>query len=112
MLTIAVTAESADEPRVAVSPDTVKKLTALGATVRIESGAGSRSRFTDEMYKEQGAEIAASGSAALSGADIFLKVRRPSAEEVAQLKPGALVVANLAPHDDRPGLDALAAKNV
>ncbi len=111
MLTIAVTAESADEPRVAVSPDTVKKLTALGATVRIESGAGSRSRFTDEMYKEQGAEIAASGSAALSGADIFLKVRRPSAEEVAQLKPGALVVANLAPHDDRPGLDALAAKN-
>ena len=51
MLTIAVTAESADEPRVAVSPDTVKKLTALGATVRIEKGAGARSRFTDDMYK-------------------------------------------------------------
>jgi NAD(P) transhydrogenase subunit alpha len=111
MLTIAVTAENAEEPRVAVSPDTVKKLTALGATVRIESGAGARSRFTDEMYKAQGAEIAASANAALSGADILLKVRRPSPEEVAQLKSGALVAANLAPHDDRPGLDALAAKN-
>lgn len=111
MLTIAVTAESADEPRVAVSPDTVKKLTALGATVRVESGAGDRSRFTDEMLKAQGAEIVSSAAAALSGADILLKVRRPSSEEVAQLKPGALVVANLAPYDDRAGLEALAGKN-
>ncbi len=111
MLTIAVTAESADEPRVAVSPDTVKKLTALGATVRVESGAGDRSRFTDEMLKAQGAEIVSSAAAALSGADILLKVRRPSPEEVAQLKPGALVVANLAPYDDRAGLEALAGKN-
>ncbi|MCB1515961.1 MAG: NAD(P)(+) transhydrogenase (Re/Si-specific) subunit alpha, partial [Hyphomicrobiaceae bacterium] len=109
MLTIAVTAESADEPRVAVSPDTVKKLTALGATVRVESGAGDRSRFSDEAYKAQGAQIAASPGEALSGADILIKVRRPSPEEVAQMKPGALVIANLAPHDDRPGLDALAA---
>ncbi|MGD9668113.1 MAG: Re/Si-specific NAD(P)(+) transhydrogenase subunit alpha [Hyphomicrobiaceae bacterium] len=109
MLTIAVTAESADEPRVAVSPDTVKKLTALGAKVRIESGAGAKSRFTDEMYKAQGAEIASSAGAALSGADILLRVRRPSPEDVSQLKPGALVVANLAPHDDRAGLEALAA---
>ncbi|HRY06137.1 MAG TPA: Re/Si-specific NAD(P)(+) transhydrogenase subunit alpha [Hyphomicrobiaceae bacterium] len=111
MLTIAVTAESADEPRVAVSPDTVKKLTALGATVRVERGAGDRSRFTDEMLKAQGAQIADTAEATLSGADILLKVRRPSPEEVAQLKPGALVIANLAPHDERAGLEALAAKN-
>lgn len=111
MLTIAVTAESADEPRVAVSPETVKKLTALGATVRVQSGAGLRSRFTDDMYKAQGAEIAGSAGAALSGADILLKVRRPSPEDVAQLKPGALVAANLNPHDERAGLEALAAKN-
>ncbi len=111
MLTIAVTAESADEPRVAVSPDTVKKLTALGATVRVENGAGARSRFTDEMYKAQGAEIASSAGAALSGADLLVKVRRPAPDEVAQLKPGALVIANLAPHDDKVGLEALAAKN-
>ncbi len=111
MFTIAATAESADEPRVAVSPDTVKKLAALGATVRIQKGAGTRSRFTDEMYKAQGAEIVESAAAALSGADVLLAVRRPSAETVAQLKPGAIVIANLAPHDDRPGLEALAAKN-
>lgn len=111
MLTIAVTAESADEPRVAVSPDTVKKLAALGATVRIESGAGVRSRFTDELYKAQGAEIVPNAGAALSGADMLLAVRRPSPETVAQIKPGGMVIANLAPHDDRPGLEALAAKN-
>ncbi len=111
MLTIAVTAESADEPRVAVSPDTVKKLAALGATVRIESGAGARSRFTDELYEAQGAEIVPNAGAALSGADMLLAVRRPSPETVAQIKPGGMVIANLAPHDDRPGLEALAATN-
>ena len=43
MVTIAVTAEPADEPRVAVSPETVKKLVGLGATVKVEAGAGGRS---------------------------------------------------------------------
>ncbi|MFV0367959.1 MAG: Re/Si-specific NAD(P)(+) transhydrogenase subunit alpha [Hyphomicrobiaceae bacterium] len=108
MLTIAVTAENADEPRVAVSPETVKKYTALGATVKVESGAGAKSRFTDDMYKAQGAEIAGSAGEALNGADILIKVRRPSPEEVSQLKDGALVIANLQPFDDRPGLETLA----
>ncbi|MCB1526785.1 MAG: Re/Si-specific NAD(P)(+) transhydrogenase subunit alpha [Hyphomicrobiaceae bacterium] len=108
MLTIAVTAENADEPRVAVSPETVKKYTALGATVKVESGAGTRSLFTDDMYKAQGAEIVGSANEALNGADILIKVRRPSSEEVSQLKDGALVIANLQPFDDRPGLEALA----
>ncbi|MCC7251921.1 MAG: NAD(P)(+) transhydrogenase (Re/Si-specific) subunit alpha, partial [Hyphomicrobium sp.] len=51
MVTIAVTHESPDEPRVAVSPETVKKLAALGAKVRVEAGAGGRSRFSDEALK-------------------------------------------------------------
>src|SRR6185312_2065125 len=59
MVTIAVTSESADEPRVAVSPDTVKKFTGLGAKVRVESGAGLRSRFSDEAYRAAGAETVA-----------------------------------------------------
>jgi H+-translocating NAD(P) transhydrogenase subunit alpha len=108
MVTIAVTAERDDEPRVAVSPETVKKLTALGATVRVQAGAGKGSRFFDELLKAQGATIAASAADALSGADILLKVRRPSPDEVKALKPGAIVAAMLAPYDDRPGLDALA----
>jgi NAD(P) transhydrogenase subunit alpha len=109
MITIAVTAERDGEPRVAVSPETVKKLAALGATVKVQAGAGARSRFSDDALKAQGATIAASAAEVLSGADILLKVRRPTPEEAKALKPGAIVAAMLAPYDDRAGLEALAA---
>jgi NAD(P) transhydrogenase subunit alpha len=108
MVTIAVTREREGEPRVAVSPETVKKLTALGCIVRVQAGAGARSRFTDEGLQAQGAVIAADAAQALAGADILLTVRRPSSTDVAALRRGAIVAAMLAPHDDRPGLDALA----
>jgi NAD(P) transhydrogenase subunit alpha len=108
MVTIAVTAEAPDEPRVAVSPETVKKLSALGAKVRVEAGAGARSRFSDEALRAAGAEIAASAADALSGADILLKVRRPSPDEIRQLKPGAIVAAILDPYD-RAAIEPLAA---
>ena len=107
MVSIAVTSEAADEPRVAVSPDTVKKLLGLGATVKIESGAGARSRFSDDAYRAAGAEIV-DRATALSGADFLLKVRRPSIEEVQALKPGAMVVASIDPYGDRGALEALA----
>jgi NAD(P) transhydrogenase subunit alpha len=108
MVTIAVTAERDGEPRVAVSPETVKKLTALGCLVRVQAGAGARSRFADDTLKAAGAAIAGSASEALAGADILLKVRRPSPDELKALKPGAIVAAILAPFDDRAGLEALA----
>jgi NAD(P) transhydrogenase subunit alpha len=108
MVTIAVTAERDGEPRVAVSPETVKKLSALGATVRVQAGAGASSRFADETLKAQGASIASSAAEAANGADILLTVRRPDAATVKALKPGAIVAAMLAPYDDRAGLDALA----
>ncbi len=108
MVTIAVTAEGAEEPRVAVSPETVKKLVGAGCTVRVESGAGRRSRFSDEELKEQGAVIAANAGEALSGADVLLKVGRPEVEELQKLKPGALAVAMIDPFGDRAGLEALA----
>jgi proton-translocating NAD(P)+ transhydrogenase subunit alpha len=108
MVTIAVTGERDGEPRVAVSPETVKKLTGLGCTVRVQAGAGARSRFADSLLEAQGGKIAASAAETLNGADILLKVRRPSVEEVKALKPGAIVAAMLAPYDDRAGLDALA----
>jgi H+-translocating NAD(P) transhydrogenase subunit alpha len=112
MTTIAVMAEGDGEPRVAVSPETVRKLTGLGCTVRVQAGAGLRSRFADDALEAQGAAIAGSAAEVLSGADILLRVRRPSAEEVKALKPGAIVAAMLAPYDDRTGLDALAASGV
>ncbi len=108
MVTIAVTAEPAVEPRVAVSPETAKKLKALGAVVRVEKGAGLRSRFSDEALAAAGAELA-DGAGAAAGADILLTVRRPTVDQVKGLKPGALVVAMLDPYGDRPGLEALAA---
>ena len=109
MVTIAVTAEHGDEPRVAISPETVKKFAALGCTVKVQSGAGLRSRFSDSQLAAQGATIVPSASDALAGADILLKVRRPDAIEIAQLKPGAIVAAMAEPYGDRAALDALAA---
>ena len=86
MTIIAVTAESQPEPRVAISPDTVKKYKALGCTVRIEAGAGNRSRFSDADVGRGGCRDHAHGrTRRLQGADILLKVRRPSP----QTKPRA-----------------------
>jgi NAD(P) transhydrogenase subunit alpha len=108
MVTIAVTAERDGEPRVAVSPETVKKLTAMGLLVKVQKGAGSASRFSDALLAAQGAHIAPTAGEALGGADVFLKVRRPTADEVKALKPGAIVAAMLSPYDDRAGLETLA----
>jgi H+-translocating NAD(P) transhydrogenase subunit alpha len=109
---IAVPAEGEDEPRVAVSPETVKKFKGLGAEVRVASGAGSRSCFSDQDYAGQGAAIAASSTEAITGADVILKVRRPSAADIAAMKPGAIVAANLDPFGPRDGLEALAQAGV
>jgi NAD(P) transhydrogenase subunit alpha len=109
MVTVAVTPEAPDESRVAISPETARKLVALGCSVRVAAGSGARSRFSDETYKAQGAEVTASAAEAVEGADILLKVRRPSVEEIRGLASGGIVAAMLSPTDDRAGLDALAA---
>ena len=111
MTVIAVTAEAPPEPRVAISPDTIKKYKGLGCTVRVVKGAGAGSRFSDEALAAAGAEMVASATEALTGADILLKVRRPTADELKALKPGALVVAMISPFDDRASLDQLVATN-
>jgi H+-translocating NAD(P) transhydrogenase subunit alpha len=99
MTTIAVTAEAADEPRVALSPETAKKFAALGCKVRVQSGAGARSRFADEAYKAAGVEIMPTAKDALAGADILIKVRRPTVDEIKALKPGAMVFGIIEPYD-------------
>jgi H+-translocating NAD(P) transhydrogenase subunit alpha len=112
MTTIAVITERPDEPRVAVSPETVKKLIALGCMIRVQSGAGKRSRFSDDALRAAGAEIVASASDALKDADILLGVRRPTREQLNSLKPGALVAAILSPHDETTDLAMLAESGV
>jgi H+-translocating NAD(P) transhydrogenase subunit alpha len=112
MVTIAITAEGAGETRVAVSPETVKKLSAAGCAVKVQSGAGLKSRFSDSLYQAAGATIAASAAEAAAGADVLLKVGRPTVEEAKSLKPGAVVAAILQPYDNRADLDAVAATGV
>src|ERR1041385_3192866 len=94
----------AHELRVAVSPDTVKKLIGLGADVAIETGAGLSAAYTAKAYVDAGARIAPDEAAAIRDADIGLKVQRPltgadgGVDEMALLKPGAMLVGILSPY--------------
>ena len=94
----------AGETRVAVTPETVKKLKAQGHTLRVQSGAGVAASVTDEAYVAAGAEI--TDAAGALGADMVLKVRSPNADERALMKPGAVLVGMLNPFD-KEGLQAL-----
>ncbi len=107
---IGVPAETAaGETRVAVTPETVKKLLASGHTLRVQSGAGVAASVTDAAYQAAGAEITdASGAFA---ADMVLKVRTPSDAEAALMKPGTVVIGMLNPFD-AAGLQRLAAAGV
>ena len=95
----------ANESRVAATPETVKKLKGLGLEIVVESGAGAPSHFADRDYAAAGAEIGT--QAAALGADIVLKVMRPTDEELPLLKRGAMLAAILAPYADKSaaGLD-------
>jgi NAD(P) transhydrogenase subunit alpha len=108
MITIGVPAESAEEPRIGLSPETAKKLVKAGAKVSVRSGAGLRSHFSDEDYTAAGATIAASDPAAVKDADIVLTVRRPSLAVVEAMKPGAMLIGMLDPFSDADRLAALA----
>ena len=111
MARIAVTRERRDgETRVAATPETVKKLAALGFSITVETGAGDGASFPDADYQAAGAELAKTCADALKSADVLLKVRGPSADEIKALKSGAVVVALLNPHQDKPTLEALAKK--
>ena len=90
---------AAGETRVAASPETVKKFTALGCRVVLEKGAGQTSGYLDQAYAEAGAELVPCGdSTAWSQADVLLCVQSPSTKALSQLRRGALVVGLLAPY--------------
>ena len=113
MAHIAVTRERrAGETRVALTPDAVKKLVAGGSAVVLESGAGAAASYSDADYSAAGGRVEADLAAVVHGADILLKVRGPSDDEIAHLKAGAIVVGLLNPHLERAELDVLAARGV
>lgn len=109
---IAVTRERREgETRCAVTPETVKKLIALGATVSVEAGTGLGSSLPDADYAEAGASVKPDLSATLAGADVLLKVRGPTASEISALKPGAVVVGLLDAWRDKATVEALRGAN-
>ncbi|MEU2631838.1 Re/Si-specific NAD(P)(+) transhydrogenase subunit alpha, partial [Kitasatospora sp. NPDC007106] len=105
---LGVVAESASgETRVAATPATVRQLLALGYEVVVESGAGSASGFTDDAYRDAGAQVGEAWHA-----DVVLKVNAPSAEEVARLSDGATLVGLLGPNQNKELVDLLAQRPV
>lgn len=112
MITIGVPAESKDEPRIGLSPETAKKLTKSGAKVVVASGAGLRSHFSDAEYKEAGASIVKSDADAVKDADIVLTVRRPPLSLVKSMRNGALLIGMIDPYAEAQDLGALAQNGV
>ena len=93
------------ENRVAATPDTVKKMKGLGAEVAVEPGAGVKSGIPDAEFIAAGATVVDS---AVDGADVVLKVRRPTSSELARYKRGALVIAVMDPYGEDAALKAMA----
>ena len=104
------------EARVAATPDTVKKLVALGAAVTIETGAGAGSSIPDQRYKDAGATIAPDAASALKDADVVFKVQRPLREgainELALMKKGAALISSLGALQNKDDVAAYAAAGI
>lgn len=111
-VTIAIVKETADyESRVAATPDTVKRLIALGAKVVIEKDAGLSSSYIDKAYEDAGATIASSAADAVKGANVVLKVQA-NAADIDLVDKGALLIAQFAPYQNADVISAAAAKGV
>lgn len=101
----------AGEARVAASPDTVKKYVQMGFEVVVETGAGEGASIADSVYQDAGATIAADAAGAF-GADVVLKIQRPTDEEIALFKEGAVLIAGLAALTNKDMVQKLADRKV
>jgi NAD(P) transhydrogenase subunit alpha len=102
----------AGEARVAATPDTVKKLLALGLTVAVETGAGLLSSISDEEFSAAGAEIVPDAATALKSAEILFAVQAPDAATRALIAPGTLLVCTMNTFADPDLVPALAAAKI
>jgi len=100
--------QAAGEKRVAATPETVKKLVALGASLAVEAGAGETASIADADFAAAGATIGTRAET-LSGADMLFGVQGPDPASLAGAAPGALLVAGLNPFGERARVDAYAA---
>ena len=112
-VTIGIARETAPgERRVAVTPETCRKLVAAGATVRVERGLGDGAHFPDAAYAEAGAQLVDGVDEALAQADVALCVQPPDPATIARLKQGAVLVGSLQPDADPARAEALRANAV
>lgn len=93
------------EARVALMPESVRKLIALKAAVLVEGAAGLRAASTDDNYTQAGAQVSADRTALLQQADVLVVVNRPSVEDFRALKKGAVVIGFLRPLDEPAALE-------
>ena len=113
VLKIAITKETAkSEKRVAATPDTVKKLCAMGCNVTIESNAGKLANYLDTDYKEAGAKIAQTPEDTIKNADIILKVQANDETLLTHTKPNSLLIGLMNPHGNQQLITTFAKKNI
>lgn len=96
-----------DESRVALVPESIKKLVSMKAKVVVESGAGSESGASDADYEAAGANVSKDRAALIKTAEVLLSVNRPSPETVAQLNRGVVVISFLRPLDEPLALKSM-----
>ncbi|MBN2445444.1 MAG: Re/Si-specific NAD(P)(+) transhydrogenase subunit alpha [Phycisphaerae bacterium] len=110
---IAVPKETRDgERRVALVPESVKKLIKAGIEVAVESGAGTAAYLSDEQYVEVGATIESDAGALLGGADFVLTVQPPNADQIAKMREGACLLGSLVPMKNTDVVQALTARRI
>jgi NAD(P) transhydrogenase subunit alpha len=104
------------ETRVALAPETCKKLAQTGYAVGVESGAGAAAWFPDESYREAGAAVETDPAALVASADIVLKVNAPAVDpgrnEVQWMRPGSILLGSLQPLRNVDVMGALASRKV
>ncbi len=100
------------ENRVPITPDTAKKLCRLGAELVIETGMGTGSGFTDSQYSDAGVSVATDRGRLFAEADMLLRLRKPTLDEVALMKSGAIHISYLDPFNEHELVNALKAQGV
>ena len=99
------------ETRVALVPESVKKLAGMGVEIAVEQGAGDMAGFRDSDYTAAGAQIGDRASL-LQGADVLTCVNRPEADDYGRLKPNTVIIGFLKPLDDPGGLEPIVRKQL
>ena len=98
---IAVPSETVEtERRVALVPEAVKKLSKIGLSLKIESGAGLKTGYSDQEYVTAGAEIEQDRNLLLAKADIVLRVQKPAIEDIDLMKTGCIQISYLDPYNE------------